>query len=311
MLDLAVVEVADAAGVLEVIHAAFGARAEIDPPPPALSETAESVAAEIARGTGVVARVAGRVAGVILLPPPDPERPATTRLQRVSVHPAYQRHGVATAMVEAVCELATELGNHRAELFARKEFPEVVAWWQRRGFAISTELEHGFDLARELPIRLLVPDAGAMQALGVRLAAALRPGDLLLLTGELGAGKTTLTQGIGAGLGVDEPVVSPTFVLSRIYPTAEQRPDLVHVDAYRLGSADELDDLDLDSGADRSVTVVEWGAGVAEQLADERLEIEIRRGATEQGETGDTREVWLSWIGARWSALRGLLGEPR
>ncbi|TDO87667.1 tRNA (adenosine(37)-N6)-threonylcarbamoyltransferase complex ATPase subunit type 1 TsaE [Enemella evansiae] len=305
ILDLAVVEVADAAGVVQVIHAAFGARAQVDPPPPALSETAESVAAEIARGTGVVARVDGQLAGVILLPPPDPGQPGVTRLQRVSVHPAYQRHGVATAMVEAVCELATELGYVRAELFARKEFPQVVGWWRHRGFEIARELEHGYDFARELPLRVVVPDAEAMRALGVRLAAILRPGDLLIATGDLGAGKTTLTQGIGAGLGVTEPVISPTFVLSRVYPTTDGRPELVHVDAYRLGDAAELDDIDLDADTDHSVTVVEWGAGLAEQLADERLEIEIRRG---DDPADETREVWLTGIGPRWVELRESLG---
>lgn len=305
ILELNVVEVADAAEVVGVIHAAFGARAQVDPPPPALAETAESVAAEIARGTGVVARVDGAVAGVILLPPPDPTRPGVTRLQRVSVHPAYQRHGVATAMVEAVCELATELGYTRAELFARKEFPQVVGWWRHRGFEIATELEHGYDFARDLPVRVIAPDDEAMRALGVRLAAALRPGDLLIATGDLGAGKTTLTQGIGAGLGVGEPVISPTFVLSRVYPTAEGRPELVHVDAYRLGDAAELDDIDLDADTDHSVTVVEWGAGIAEQLADERLEIEIRRG---DDPADETREVWLTGIGPRWAELRESLG---
>lgn len=305
ILELNVVEVTDAAEVVGVIHAAFGARAQVDPPPPALAETAESVAAEIARGTGVVARVDGAVAGVILLPPPDPARPGVTRLQRVSVHPAYQRHGVATAMVEAVCELATELGYTRAELFARKEFPQVVGWWRHRGFEIATELEHGYDFARDLPVRVIAPDAEAMRALGVRLAAALRPGDLLIATGDLGAGKTTLTQGIGAGLGVGEPVISPTFVLSRVYPTAEGRPELVHVDAYRLGDAAELDDIDLDADTDHSVTVVEWGAGIAEQLADERLEIEIRRG---DDPADETREVWLTGIGPRWAELRESLG---
>lgn len=92
-------------------------------------------------------------------------------------------------------------------------------------------------------------------------------GDLLVLTGELGAGKTTLTQGIGAGLGVRQGVISPTFVLARIHPSTHAGPDLVHVDAYRLRSGAELADLDLESTADRSVTVVEWGRGLAESLA--------------------------------------------
>ncbi|MEV4901977.1 tRNA (adenosine(37)-N6)-threonylcarbamoyltransferase complex ATPase subunit type 1 TsaE [Citricoccus sp. NPDC055426] len=116
----------------------------------------------------------------------------------------------------------------------------------------------------------------ATQAWAAELAAVLRAGDVLILTGELGAGKTTFTQGLGAGLGVREGIISPTFVLSRIHPSVRDEgdaddggagPDLVHVDAYRLGSAGELMDLDLDATVDRSVTVVEWGRGLAEALA--------------------------------------------
>ena len=118
-----------------------------------------------------------------------------------------------------------------------------------------------------------------MQDLGVRLADLLRPGDLVIASGDLGAGKTTLTQGIGRGLDSEGAVISPTFVLSRIHPSRSQRPALVHVDAYRLTSAEELDDLDLDATAGDAVTVVEWGAGLAEGLADHRLEIDIRRSA--------------------------------
>jgi tRNA threonylcarbamoyladenosine biosynthesis protein TsaE len=114
---------------------------------------------------------------------------------------------------------------------------------------------------------LTLDGAQATQAWAARLAKELRAGDVLILTGELGAGKTTFTQGLGAGLGVREGIISPTFVLSRIHPSLGSGPDLVHVDAYRLGSAGELSDLDLDATADRSVTVVEWGRGLAESLA--------------------------------------------
>jgi tRNA threonylcarbamoyladenosine biosynthesis protein TsaE len=99
----------------------------------------------------------------------------------------------------------------------------------------------------------------------------------VVLSGDLGAGKTTLTQGIGAGLGVRGDVTSPTFVISRVHPSIDGGPSLVHVDAYRLGSAAELDDLDLDASLDSAVTVVEWGTGVAEGLADDRLEVRIDR----------------------------------
>ena len=112
-----------------------------------------------------------------------------------------------------------------------------------------------------------VPAAADMRALGQRLAALLRPGDLVVLTGPLGAGKTALTQGIGAGLGVQGRVASPTFVIARFHPPAKPGGvALVHADAYRLGSLDEVDDLDLDADLDTSVTVVEWGEGLVEDL---------------------------------------------
>src|SRR5215468_8581344 len=104
------------------------------------------------------------------------------------------------------------------------------------------------------------------------MARILRPGDLVVLTGPLGAGKTTLVQGIGAGLGVRGRVTSPTFVIARVHQGGPG-PALVHADAYRLGSIGEVDDLDLDTDAAGAVTVVEWGTGLAEVLAEDRLEI--------------------------------------
>src|SRR5690554_4329786 len=114
-------------------------------------------------------------------------------------------------------------------------------------------------------------DAGATQALGRALAGLLRAGDLVVLTGDLGAGKTTLTQGIGTGLQVRGQVASPTFVIARVHPSLVGGPALVHVDAYRLGSLEDVDALDLDTSLDESVTVVEWGSGLVESLAQDRL----------------------------------------
>ena len=114
-------------------------------------------------------------------------------------------------------------------------------------------------------------DAGTRQPAG-RL---LRAGDLVILIGDLGAGKTTLVQGIGTGLRVRGPVTSPTFVIARVHPALSGGPDLVHADAYRLTSPAEVDDLDLDETLDSSVTVVEWGGGLAEGLAADRLEVII------------------------------------
>jgi tRNA threonylcarbamoyladenosine biosynthesis protein TsaE len=142
---------------------------------------------------------------------------------------------------------------------------------------------------------LAIATAEEMKAFGRRLAAVLAPGDLVLLSGDLGAGKTTLTQGIGAGLGVQTPVLSPTFVIARVH--RDGRIPLVHVDAYRLGSVDEVDDLDLDASLEESVTVVEWGEGKAERLAGDRLELRITRSADPAEET---RTIDISWHGPRW-----------
>ena len=149
------------------------------------------------------------------------------------------------------------------------------------------------------PAELRIATDGDMRFLGRRLAALLRAGDLVILAGPLGAGKTTLVQGIGAGLGVRGPVTSPTFVIARVHPPlAGGGPALVHADAYRLGSFSEVDDLDLDTDASSAVTVVEWGAGLAEPLAEDRLEITI-----EPDQDGDVRTVRINGHGARWHGV--------
>jgi tRNA threonylcarbamoyladenosine biosynthesis protein TsaE len=157
-----------------------------------------------------------------------------------------------------------------------------------------------------------------MQAFGKRLSALLRAGDLVLLTGDLGAGKTTLTQGIGAGLGVRGPITSPTFVIARVHPSQVGGPPLVHVDAYRLGSIAEVDDLDLDASLDEAVTVVEWGEGLVEGLSADRLEVNLVRphGAAgpDAGPDGDPdepgeepgdvpRQVQVRGVGPRWDGV--------
>jgi tRNA threonylcarbamoyladenosine biosynthesis protein TsaE len=121
----------------------------------------------------------------------------------------------------------------------------------------------------------VLPTPDDTRALGAALAAVVRAGDLVVLVGPLGAGKTALTQGLGAALGVREPVTSPTFVISRVHRGG--RLPLVHVDAYRLGGVADVDDLDLDASTEESVTVVEWGQGLVEQLADEHLEVRLDR----------------------------------
>ncbi|MEU9705187.1 tRNA (adenosine(37)-N6)-threonylcarbamoyltransferase complex ATPase subunit type 1 TsaE [Streptomyces sp. NPDC047981] len=147
---------------------------------------------------------------------------------------------------------------------------------------------------------LAVDSPEAMQGLGRRLAELLRPGDLVMLTGELGAGKTTLTRGLGEGLGVRGAVTSPTFVIARVHPSLVGGPALVHVDAYRLGGGlDEMEDLDLDVSLPESVVVVEWGDGKVEDLTDDRLHVLIHRVV---GDTDDDRRtVVLRGIGTRWA----------
>jgi len=147
-----------------------------------------------------------------------------------------------------------------------------------------------------------LPTVADTRAFGSRLAAVLRAGDLVLLIGPLGAGKTALAQGIGAGLGVRGPVLSPTFVIARVHSGG--RLPLVHVDAYRLGSLAEVDDLDLDVSVAESVTVVEWGAGLVEQLADARLEILLDRKPDSEIRTAELRPVGGDWAD-RTAALIG------
>ncbi|MCW2523580.1 MAG: putative ATPase or kinase [Frankiales bacterium] len=141
-------------------------------------------------------------------------------------------------------------------------------------------------------IELATP--AATHAFGRRLATVLHAGDLVILTGPLGAGKTALTQGIGAGLGVSGRVVSPTFVIARVHQGG--RLPLVHVDAYRLSSLDEVDDMDLDVAIGDSVTVVEWGAGLVEQLSESRLEVRLARRAD-----SEVRELELIGVGSSWA----------
>lgn len=160
-----------------------------------------------------------------------------------------------------------------------------------------------------------VQDPSDMHRLGMQLGELLRARDLIILTGPLGAGKTTLTRGIGEALGVRGSVTSPTFVIARTHPSLTDGPPLVHVDAYRLGSADELDDIDINF--DHSVVIIEWGANMV-QPAQSWIEIEIARpmGTTHTEDTDwsesliEPRRVKISGFGPRWS--RGVLAqEPK
>ncbi|MET0589543.1 MAG: tRNA (adenosine(37)-N6)-threonylcarbamoyltransferase complex ATPase subunit type 1 TsaE [Naasia sp.] len=162
---------------------------------------------------------------------------------------------------------------------------------------------------------LSIATPSTMHRFGRELGALLGAGDLLVLTGPLGAGKTTLTRGIGEGLGVRGPITSPTFVIARTHPSEVSGPPLVHVDAYRVGSALELDDLDIDFA--RSVVVAEWGEGMLDGVADSWLDVRIERptGAGDPQDLDSSEEpveercVILEPHGPRWEGreLGGLL----
>lgn len=152
-----------------------------------------------------------------------------------------------------------------------------------------------------MSVELAAATAEDTHGIGRRLARLLRAGDLVVLSGDLGAGKTTFTQGLGEGLRVRGSVTSPTFVISRVHPSQVGGPALVHVDAYRLAGLAELDDLDLDASLEDAVTVVEWGTGVAEALAEDRVEVEITRAHAD--EEGESRTVRLRAVGPRWAGV--------
>ena len=171
-------------------------------------------------------------------------------------------------------------------------------------------------LAEGSAVSLTVSTADEMRELGRRLASAAAAGDLVILSGGLGAGKTTLTKGIGDGLGVRGPITSPTFVIARVHPPLGPAPggpgpSLVHADAYRLGGVLELDDLDLDTDLASSVTVVEWGEGLAEGLSADRLEIAIETlpvGGVDPADPDDLagdmpRTVRITPVGQRWEGI--------
>ena len=157
-------------------------------------------------------------------------------------------------------------------------------------------------------------DADQTRALGEDLGRILAAGDLVMLSGGLGAGKTTLTQGIGVGMGVRGRVASPTFIVARVHPSQCDGPDLIHVDAYRITDLNDLETLDLDSSLDESVTVVEWGDGKTEAMSADRLVIEVRRASGGQAQRdGDVidlehmddghRRIILRAHGHRWDGV--------
>ena len=301
-----------AAVIVDIIHRSFGARPVLDPPTTALSETIASVTHTLATAGGLLVERRGLPMGAMLF---DESRPGQLGLRRVCVDPDIQARGVASAMLGVAEDTAEERGKDGIWLNVREELPETVQFWSRRRYHPVAQDGALIEFGKTLWLAREVPTPGEMQVLAARLAPLLRGGDLLVLSGDLGAGKTTFTQGLGEALGVRGPITSPTFVLARTHPSLVDGPPLVHVDAYRLGSLAEINDLDLDSTTDAAVTVVEWGDGMAEQLSDSwlHLRIEVRGprpidplGTPHDGELGevaddhDPRVVTIKPHGPRW-----------
>ncbi|MCW2769491.1 MAG: tRNA ((37)-N6)-threonylcarbamoyltransferase complex ATPase subunit type 1 TsaE [Aeromicrobium sp.] len=301
-----------AAVIVDIIHRSFGARPVLDPPTTALDETAETVARTLSTAGGLLVERRGLPMGAMLF---DESRPGQLGLRRVCVDPDIQARGVASAMLGVAEDTAEERGKDGIWLDVREELPETVQFWSRRLYHPVGRDEPFIEFGKTLWLAREVPTPEEMQALAARLAPLLRAGDLLVLSGDLGAGKTTFTQGLGESLGVRGPITSPTFVLARTHPSLVEGPPLVHVDAYRLGDLSEIDDLDLDSTTEAAVTVVEWGDGMAEQLADSWLHVRIEvrgprpidpLGTPHDGDLGDVAEdadprvVTIKPHGPRW-----------
>lgn len=293
MTELLEVGAERADDVLAVIHQAFAGRPELDPPATALEETRESVAAALAQDGGLLALHDGRPAGSLIFS----GQGDLLGLRRVGVLASARHHGIAGLLADRAAEVAQQRGYRGLVLEARVELPNTIRFWERQEYVEVDRDGPRLRLLRHLPVTLTLPTPAETQEVGRRLGALLGAGDLLILTGDLGAGKTTFTQGLGEGLGVRGPVTSPTFVIARVHPTLGSGPSLIHVDAYRLGDAAELDDLDLDTDLDTAVTVVEWGSGLAETLSSDRLDLTLTRAED------DVRTLTLVPIGARWAEV--------
>ncbi len=280
-----------AGAVLAVIHESFANRPTLDPPATALAETVETIREALDTHGGLLVEHNGSPVGALLFEP----KGRLLGLRRVGVLAPVRGLGVAAQMASRAREIAQELGFTGLQLEARTELPATINFWRNLGYVEAERDGHRLTMLRMLPIAQTLRTPEETRAFGEHLARRLGAGDLVILTGDLDAGKTTLTQGIGAGLGVRGAITSPTFVIARVHPSLSGGPDLVHVDAYRLGGSAELDDLDLDTDLDEAVTVVEWGEGLAESLSVDRLELSLRRDPEH-----DERTITVTPVGPRW-----------
>ncbi|MBA3309663.1 MAG: tRNA (adenosine(37)-N6)-threonylcarbamoyltransferase complex ATPase subunit type 1 TsaE [Nocardioidaceae bacterium] len=311
MSDLRVEEAtaADAAAIHEIVQSAFEARGSVDPPTSAHDETVASVAATIQRDGGLLCRLGGVPAGAVLFS----GQGVTLGLRRLGVAPRFQSQGVASALVVAAEGWAAARGRDDVRVQARSGLPVAVTFWLDRGYVELSRDDTYLTMGKALPIELVAASADDARAVGARIASLTRAGDVVLLSGELGAGKTTLTQGIGRGLRVRGEVTSPTFVIARVHPSTVGGAALAHVDAYRLGDEAELDDIDIDAFSDGSVTVVEWGEGIAEALSADRLRVQLSRAKGAEA-TDEARLITVTPVGGRWvgvSLRSALTAEPQ
>lgn len=300
----------DAEAIVGVIHRSFGARKVLDPPSTALDETTQSVRKVIESTGGLLVERRERPMGAMLF---DESRTDLLGLRRVAVDPEIQSRGIASAMVGVAEDVAEERGKDGLWLHVREELPDTIEFWRRRRYVQVRSEGPLLLMGKTLWLAREVRTVDETQAFAARLAGLLRAGDVIVMNGGLGAGKTTFTQGLGAALKVRGRVTSPTFVIARTHPPLADGPSLVHVDAYRLGDSSEIDDIDLDATTDDAVTVVEWGEDMAEQLSDSWLEINIenrRARVTDPLETAvsggsdETRVITVKPHGPRW------IGEP-
>ena len=314
MVEFRPATVDDAPDVHAVTQAAYGASPPLDPPSGALSESVDDVAAQLAEHGGLLGYDEARPVASLRFrdefPNDSAEAPHVVWLRRVGVVPELWRHSVGTLLVShahAIVARRPDVGLLR--IGVRKARPGSRRFWESLSYAETAPHDYWDELARVPPYFGLVTSAAEMRALGRRLATVLSPGDVVVCSGGLGAGKTTFAQGLGGGLGVTDPITSPTFVLARAHRAPAT--SFVHADAYRLGAVSdplgELDALDLDATLDDAVTLVEWGEGLAERLAVNRVEVRIdatpspRPGLDDVDDT--PRAVVIDALGPRWAGI--------
>lgn len=305
-----------AAEVLAVVRSAFGARPALDPPAPALAETKETIAAKLTGDRGLLACLEGEPVGALLL---DPQG-STTYLRRFGVTPAAQGHGVAGSLIEAALREATasEEGSSELAVVAREELPATVRFWKRQGFREIRRETPNVELRRSLRTQVLqAPDAEAMRELGRRLTAQLAAGDLIVLTGDLGAGKTTFVRHLLRALGVRGRIKSPTYAIVEPHMAAgsphvhgQGALPIWHFDFYRFDDPREWEDAGFrELFASRGLKLVEWPEKAAGLLPGIDADIHIEPDAMDLSDDDDPPR--LVRMSARSDTGRALLEAVR